>query len=284
MFSVKRILLVIDDPDASRGVVQQARALAHHFHSEMVVLHVATGLIRGTKELPMLTGAELFGNKVSGTQTDLDRPLGSQTEETCVAVKRLAIKSEKSHAFLQIAQAETVDLIMMSSHGRTFSRFLLEPGIAKGTECPIWTSEHIEESPAKEFAIRNVLCVVDFELRSHNAILWAARMSAEVGARLTLANVTASAERWGPGGSYANTERQETLVGGASEHLEKLKRDIGIDADVFIGSGDVPKVLSQAAKQTKADLLVNGCYPYLGNLGIHGFAIICALQIPVLSV
>jgi hypothetical protein len=46
----------------------------------------------------------------------------------------------------------------------------------------------------------------------------------------------------------------------------------------------VPKVLTQAAKQTKADLLVNGCYPYGGHLRTHGYGIICAVQIPVLSV
>ena len=49
----------------------------------------------------------------------------------------------------------------------------------------------------------------------------------------------------------------------------------------FIGSGDVPRVLSQAAKQTKADLLVTECYPYSGNLRILGYAIICAVPIPV---
>ena len=59
---------------------------------------------------------------------------------------------------------------------------------------------------------------------------------------------------------------------------------MGIKADVFIGSGDVPKVLSQAAKQTKADLLVTGCHPYGGHLRTHGYAIICAVPIPVLSV
>jgi nucleotide-binding universal stress UspA family protein len=59
---------------------------------------------------------------------------------------------------------------------------------------------------------------------------------------------------------------------------------MGVKAEVFIGSGDVPKVLSQAAKQTSADLLVTGCYPYGGHLGTHGYGIICAVQIPVLNV
>jgi hypothetical protein len=59
---------------------------------------------------------------------------------------------------------------------------------------------------------------------------------------------------------------------------------VNIKADLFVGSGDVPKILSQAAQQTKADLLVSECYPYGGNLRIHGYAIISAVPIPVLSV
>ena len=109
-------------------------------------------------------------------------------------------------------------------------------------------------------------------------------MAAEFGARLTLANVTAGMESWGPGGSYVDQEWKEELVGNASEQMAKLQQDTGIKADVFIGSGDVPKVLAQAAKQTKADLLVTGCYPYGGHLRTHGYGIICAVPIPVLSV
>ena len=69
-----------------------------------------------------------------------------------------------------------------------------------------------------------------------------------------------------------------------SMHLIELREDLGVKADLFVGSGHVPKILSQAAKQTKADLLVFECYPYGGNLRIHGYAIIYAVPIPVLSV
>jgi nucleotide-binding universal stress UspA family protein len=57
-----------------------------------------------------------------------------------------------------------------------------------------------------------------------------------------------------------------------------------IKADVLIGTGDVPKVLRQGAKQTNADLLVTGCYRYGENQRTHGYAIICAVSIPVLNV
>jgi nucleotide-binding universal stress UspA family protein len=96
-------------------------------------------------------------------------------------------------------------------------------------------------------------------------------------------NVHAS-KFWGPGGRYVNPEWKEALVGDASQHIAELQKDIGIKADVFIGSGDVPKVLSQAVKHTKADLLVTGCHPYSGRLRTHGYAIISAVRIPVLSV
>jgi len=59
---------------------------------------------------------------------------------------------------------------------------------------------------------------------------------------------------------------------------------MGTKADILIGSGEVPKVLGQAVKQTKADLLVAGCYSYDGNLRTHGYAIICAVPSPVQSV
>ena len=91
-------------------------------------------------------------------------------------------------------------------------------------------------------------------------------------------------EIWGPGGSYVTPEWKEALVSDASQHLAELQKDLDIKADVFIGSGDVPTALSQAAKQTNADLLVTECYPYGGNLRIHGYAIICAVSIPVVSV
>jgi nucleotide-binding universal stress UspA family protein len=110
-------------------------------------------------------------------------------------------------------------------------------------------------------------------------------MAAEFGARLTIAHVTASVDLWGPGGSYVDQDWKKALVDDAARRIAKLQQHTGITADVFIGSGDVPKVLSQATAQTKADLLVTGCHPYGGHLRTtNGYGIICAVPIPVLSI
>ena len=204
-----------------------------------------------------------------------------------LAIRCVLLKGDPVQAILQTARAEKADLIMMPSHGYAFNQFLLGSVTAKvvyGTECPVWTGAHVEESKTQEFAIRDVLCAVDLGPRSHEAVTWAAQIATEFSAHLTLSHVTASVELWGPGGNYANPRWKNELVGDAAHHLARLQKKLGVKADVFIGSGDVPNVLSQAVKQTHADLLVTECYPYGGNLRIHGYAIICAVPIPVLSV
>jgi nucleotide-binding universal stress UspA family protein len=288
MLSIKKILLPVDFPNASLRVVHQAATLAHHFQSEIVMLHVVTAKSRAAgvpEDGPELAGWDMLADMLREAQENQDDSLGPELEG--LAIARMLVKGDPARAIVQTAQVEKADLIMMPSHGYMFNQFLLGSVTAKvldGSECPVWTGAHVEGSAATEFRIRNVLCAVDFGPRSHKTVSWAAQMADEFGARLTLSNVTPGVEQWGPGGDYVNPKWKDALVGDASQHLAELQQDMGIKADVFIGSGDVPRVLSQAAKQTKADLLVMGCYPYGGNLRIHGFGVLCAVPIPVLSV
>jgi len=70
----------------------------------------------------------------------------------------------------------------------------------------------------------------------------------------------------------------------AAEQIAKLQREVGTAAKVFIGSGDVPKILSRGAKETNANLLVIGRKTSGGHLGGNGYGIIREAQTPVLSV
>jgi nucleotide-binding universal stress UspA family protein len=296
--------------------------LAHHFRSEIVMLHVVTAHSRAAGALgdgPPNAGWDMLAAIVREAEKNQDQSLAPELEG--LAIRGVLAKGDPARAILQTAHVEKADLIMMPSHGSTFDQFLLGSVTAKvlqGIECPVWTGAHLDEPegpptpynplfmfggvaipdrpptqakgqkveqlPMQKFAIHNVLCAVDFGPRSHKTVSWAAQMAAEFGAHLTLVHVTGSVELFGPGGSYVVQKWKRELVSDASQRIANLQRETGIKADVLIGSGDVPKVLRQAAKQTKADLLVTGCYPYGGNLRIHGYAIICAVPIPVLSV
>jgi universal stress protein F len=288
MLNIKKILLPVDFPHAFVPVIHQAATLARHFHAEIVMLHVVTALSQaagvppdGSARARFDLFAELLRNMEDNTQQSLRRDLEGLT------LKCILIEGEPAHVIVDTAQRENADLIMMPSHGQTFDKFLLGAVTAKvlhRTDCPIWTGAHTLPSPLQNYAIRSVLCAVDFGLRSQQTVSWAKQIAAEFGARLTLAHVTGGVEFWGPGGSYINQEWKDTLVNDASRRLAELQQTMGVDAEVFIGSGDVPKILSQAATQTNADLLVTGCYPYGGHLRTHGYAIICAVATPVLNV
>ena len=287
MLNIKKILLPVDFPNASLRVIHQAATLAHHFHSELVLLHVVTARSHAARvpDGPEFVNWDLLAAMLGEAEKSSDQSL--RTELQGIPIRCVLVKGDPVKAILETTRIEQASLIMMPSHGFAFNRFLLGSVTAKvlyGTECPVWTSAHVEESQPQPFAIRNVLCAVDLTERSGEVLSWAAKMAAEFGARLTLASVTASAEIWGPGGNYANPRLKQELIDDAAQQLARLQKDPGTKAEVFIGSGDVPKVLNQAAAQTKADLLVTECYPYGGNLRIHGYAIICAVPIPVLSV
>jgi len=288
MLKIQKILLPVDFPNASLRVIHQAAKLAHHFHSEILMLHVVTpqsqaaGVPEGGPELARW---DLLGEIIRGAEKDSDKALKPELED--LTIQRMLVKGRAAQAIVQTAQAEGADLIMMPSHGQTFSQFLLGTVTGKvldGTRCPVWTDAHTEDSQVQELSIRNVLCAFDFNSHSHTTVWWAMQMAAEFGAHLTLAHVTGGVEIWGPGGNYVDPRWKKELVEDASEHISALQKEMGTKADVLIGSGDVPKVLSQAVTQTKADLLVSGSLPYGGQLRTHGYAIICAVPIPVLSV
>jgi len=292
VLNIERILLPIDIPIDlpinSLDVIHQAAVLAHHFNSEIIMLHVVTAQSHDAgvpKDKRAWASWDWLAEIMKEAKNQGDSSIGPALEGLSIGCK--LAEGDVAEVIVQTAEEEKADLIMMPSYSRTFYEFLMGSVTAKvlhGTERPVWTGAHVQGSVEQKFAIHNILGAVEFGPRADVTVAWAAQMAAEFGAQLTLANVTASVEFWGPGGGYVNEKLKVELVSDASAQMSRLQQDTGVKADVFIGSGDVPKVLSQAAKQTSADLLVTGCYPYGGHLRTHGYGIICAVQIPVLSV
>jgi nucleotide-binding universal stress UspA family protein len=288
MLNIKKILLPVDFPNTSLHVIHQAAAIARHFRSEIVMLHVLTpqSHLAGVPEsAPELARWDMLEEITRRAEESLDQTLRPELEG--LAIQCVLVRGAAAKVIVQLSQEEEADLIMMPSSGPTFFQFLAGSATAqleRGTGCPVWTDASAENLPAKEFAIRSVVCAVEFNPNDHKSVPWAAQIAAEFDARLTLAHVTPGVERWGPGGIDENPRWKEELVSDASQQIAELQNAMGTKADVFIGSGNVPALLNHAAKQTKADLLVTGCYPYGGRLRTHGYSIICAVPIPILNV
>ena len=288
MLNIKKILLPVDFPETSLPVIHQAALLARHFHAEIALLHVVSPLNQPSgvpEDGPALDRFDMGAEVVAVAARNGDQTLAQ--ELAGLTMRSLTAKGHPALAIVEVAQQEKADLIMMPSHGFTFDQFLLGSVTGKvlqGTECPVWTGAHVEKPEDPEFVIRNILCAVDFGAHSKKTVTIAMQLAAEFSARLTLAHVTSSVEFWGAGGVYVNQEWKNAIVGPATQHMAQLQQDMGTSAEVFIGSGDVPKVLAQAATQTRADLLILGSRPYGGHLRTHGYGVICAVPIPVLSV
>jgi len=285
VLSVKKILLPMDLEETVLPVVvvRQAAALAHHFHSEILLLHVVRPLtyIAGGN-----TARELIEQEVAFTQEKLKECLGSGLNG--LSVQRLVVKGDPAHEIFRTVAEQKIDLIVMPTHGYgAYERFLVGSVTAKVLHnggCPVWACAHVEDAPGQPFAIRNVLCAVDFSTHSLKTVRWEQDMANEFQARLTLAHVTPSVEIYGPGGYHVLTDMKQELVDGSMKQMAKIQQELGTKAEVFIGSGDVPKVMSQAAKETKADLLVVGCRSLDHRFGNTAYGIIRESHVPVLSV
>jgi nucleotide-binding universal stress UspA family protein len=289
MLKLGRILLPIDFQDTSNHVVRQAVALARHFHSEIILLHVVVPLIYSAT---MLEGGympanmdDLYAEFVAQAKKQLDQALSPDLDG--LAVKRLVLEGDPALTIVQTARVKNADMIAMPTHGYgAFRRFLLGSVTAKvlhDSDCPLWTGAHQEEEPAREFSIHNVLCAVDLKPHSSKTVQWAAQMAAEFGARLTIAHITAGMEIYGPGAYQSDPSWTEAMMKSAGTQLAALQLEVGTQAEMYIGSGDAPKQLSNAAKQTSADVLIIG-RPSSGRLRATGYGIIRESHIPVLSV
>jgi nucleotide-binding universal stress UspA family protein len=271
--------------------MHQAAWLARRFHAETILLHVVPPLSYPAGALESgdeITARDLHARIVQRAQMDLDRALPPEFDG--IAVTRVLLRGDPAQEIVKTARDRSADLIVMSTHGHgAFYRMLLGSDTAKvlhESHCPVWTGAHLEETPTREFSIRHVLCSVDLSPRSSHTASLAAELATAVGATLTLVHITTSVEVWGPGGSHVDPVWKETIRGNAIREIAKLQQDIGTKAEVIIDSGNVPELLSRAAGQTNADVLVIGHSPGRSHLGDNGegYGIIRESGIPVLSV
>jgi nucleotide-binding universal stress UspA family protein len=285
LLNIKRILLPLDleQTNLPGAVVHEAAALTRHFHSEVLVLHVVEPLafLAGID-----TADEPLEQAVAKEQENLSKRLGPALDG--VPFKRIVVKGDPAREILRAARDENIDLIVMPTHGYGgFEKFMLGSVTAKvlhQSTCPVWTGAHVKDVPARQFAIRNVLCAVDFGPLNTKAISWAQEAATEFGAKLTLAHVTPSMEIYGPGGYHVLAEMKNELVNSAKAQMAHVQQEMGIQAGVFIGSGNVAKAMGQAAKEAKADLIVVGARSLAGRFGDIGYGIIRESPVPVVSI
>lgn len=109
----RRILVPLDGTDTSARILPLAIEMAHRYEAEVLLVHAATGYT-AFAEYPAVevrpTADEL---------RELMEPYRLQAEKAGVHSRVFLLYEEAAKAILHVAAADSVDLIAMTTHGRT---------------------------------------------------------------------------------------------------------------------------------------------------------------------
>ena len=289
MPSLAKLLLPVDFSERSAGAARYARALAVHFHSELLLVHVLSPLYSdmGGMEVTGSMLVDVYRTRADGAERELEAFASSHLAG--LPVRRLVLHGDPASEVVKLAHEEGAGLIAMPTHGYgPFRRFILGSNTAKvlhDADCPVWTGVHMEAAPDSDpIPFRRVLCALDLGSHSARTLDWAAWLSREFQAVLTIVHaVTAHAESLDePDRSWRAGIREA-----AEEELRKLQREAGTDAEVLLDTGDPAKLICSVAARLAADVLVIGRGSAAGSFGrlrTNAYAIIRQSPCPVVSV
>jgi nucleotide-binding universal stress UspA family protein len=206
-------------------------------------------------------------------------------------VERVLLQGDPAREIADYAAKENCGLIVMPTHGHgPFRRFLLGSVTAKvlhDAPCPVWTGPHMEQAPPHEkIQFRKILCAVDFGLQSRLVVCWAGQFAREFGATLSIMHVLPFTSARLGNFDFDPDWRLE-LVHRARERIQFLKDDLQVDAEELIDTGEIATTVSDAARQSQADLVAIGRGHSTGGPGrlrAHAYAILRESPCPVVAI
>ncbi|HXE65203.1 MAG TPA: universal stress protein [Bryobacteraceae bacterium] len=283
MPKIKRILFPVDFSAAACGAAKYVAATAGRFQAAVTMLHVVgMGEHSLAEELLPLRRAEL-NTFAADELRHLD-------------VHRLCITGDDPAAAITAEAARwAADLVMMPTHGLgIFRRFLLGSVTGKilhDLDCPIWTTVHSEQVPKlEEIHCRKILCALDLDNRTDQILAWASWLADQLQASLGIAHATTDPRALFP--LSLQEEFAKDLNEQAERKIQELLARLGMQSavsarDIRVRSGDPAEVLTSAAAEFEADLIVIGRHNrsgLRGRLQQNAYTILCSSPCPVISI
>lgn len=285
---LSRILAPVEFSERCAGAARYGGALAGHFGSELILIHVIPPAPAGMADL-------VYARATAEAQEKLEAFLAAELSGS--TPRRILLKGDPARKIVQYALNEHADVILMPTHSLgPFRRFLLGSNTAKvlhDADCPVWTGVHLEEAAlASPVPFRHIVCAVDLGPLSANVLAWAATLQREFDARLTLLHATLAVSGSEGALAGASEPRWNVMVRAAAEaELHQFRSDSGAAADLLVETGEPAQVISEAVRRLRADLLVIGRgsagatgRPAFGRLRANAYAIIRQSPCPVVSV
>jgi len=288
MAAFSRILAPIAFSARCEGAAQYAEALACHFHSELVLLHVVMPVQAYALPEAMAIAPEAMDEALAQAKRQLAQFLAEGLKG--INVKREVVEGDPATEIVQYAREGNFDLIVMPTHGYgPFRRFLLGSVTAKvlhDAHCPVWTGPHLEDAPPyPSISFRKVLCAVDLGPDSTEVLRWGADFAREYGADLAVVHAISNSTI-SLGGIYFDPEWSAQVRNESRGRIEYLLEESGIKAEVLITTGDPAEVVRAVATEASANVLVigRGRATGLGRLRTHAYAILRESPCPVAAI
>ncbi|PWU12293.1 MAG: hypothetical protein C5B51_00975 [Terriglobia bacterium] len=289
MAAFSRILAPIAFSARCEGAVQYAEALACHFRSELVLLHVVMPLQSYALPDAMAVAPEMMDETLAQAKTQLDQFLGDGLKG--INVKREVVEGDPATEIVEFAKTGNFDLIVMPTHGYgPFRRFLLGSVTAKvlhDAHCPVWTGPHLEEAPPyASIGFRKILCAVDLGPDSRAVLEWGANFAREYGAELAVVHAIPSSTL-SLGGVYFDPEWGTQVRNETRDRISFLLEELGTNGEIQITTGDPADAVRETAARESANLLVIGrgrTSGVLGRLRTHAYAILRESPCPVAAI
>jgi nucleotide-binding universal stress UspA family protein len=289
MLNIRHILFPFDFSERCSGAVTFVESMARRYSARITLLSVAQPFFYAAMGDPggeaVIVNTEAL---LRGLQARLNNALTK--DFAGLRVDRVAKLGDPAQEIVDFAHTESVDLIMMPTHGYGPFRSLLLGSVAAkvlhDAKCPVWTAAHTEKPPSGDHVdCRNVLCAVDGGPESASLMQWASEFSSDAGTALRLVHVVAGME--GALSSQLDREFEEEMQKEARRTIEGLQESTGVKAPLCVVTGNVADGVREEASRHEAALVVigrGGLQATFGRLRTHVYGIIQQSPCPVLSV
>ncbi|MGA3235935.1 MAG: universal stress protein [Bryobacteraceae bacterium] len=289
MLNIQHILFPVDFSERSSGAIPFVESMARRYSARITLLSVAQPFFYAAMGDP--GGEAVIVNTeelLRGLQARLDKSLTN--DFAGLRVDRVAELGDPAQAIADFAHTQSVDLIMMPTHGYgPFRSLLLGSVTAKvlhDAKCPVWTAAHVAKPPDGDHVdCRNILCAVDGGPNSVSLMQWASQFSSDAGAALRLVHVVPGME--GALSRQLDREFEEEMRTEAHRTIEGLQESAGVKAPLCVLSGNIADCVREEASRHEAALVVIGrssVQAVFGRLRTHAYGIIRQSPCPVLSV
>jgi len=280
VFELSKILCPVDFSERSQEAVRYGAALARHFRSELLLVHVVEP--RAAWSGPEM-GAPMIEELLDIERENARKRLEALAPEGPKQIRRVVLDGDAALEIVKYAKIEASDLTVMPTHGYgPFRQFILGSVTAKvlhDAECPILTGVHVDTpAPPQDFRMLQILCAVGLGPDSERVFLWANRFARSFRSRLIALHVARGAA----------SDSNDGAIQEARSQMERLRNVTEANVEVMVEAGeDIAKTVCSAAEGLGANLTIigrGGLGETSGRLRANAYAIIRQSRRPVISV